>query len=48
MIITIQTKNRTYIIDDAEEMTVEVKNGLVGEQIPSEEGLQGFRFKDNE
>lgn len=46
MIITLQTKNRTYIIEDVEEITIESKNNLCGVQIPEEEGTQGFRWTE--
>ena len=48
MIITLQTKNRTYIIDDVDEVTIESKKNLCGIQIPEEEEIQGFRWTEEE
>ena len=44
MIITLRTENRTYIIEDVDEITIESKHSLIGKQIPEEEDMQGFRW----
>ena len=48
MIITVHTENRTYVIEGADEITIESKHCLKGEQIPEEEGMQGFRWIEEE
>jgi hypothetical protein len=48
MIITLHTENRTYIIEDVDEITIESKKSLIGTQIPEEEGTQGFRWVEDD
>ena len=47
MTVIIKTEDQTWVVDGAEELTIETKHNLVGTQIPTEEGRQGFRWTED-
>ena len=47
MTIVVKTCDETYIIAGVESFQVQTKHGLVGYNIPVDEGVQGFEFTEN-